>query len=239
MGLSLGQHDKLGALLQQYHYVFIESSELPPNRSQDHKIPLLPRIAPLRFCPCCYSFTQKNQMERMVGKMLVVGLIQPSHSPFSSSVLLVRMKDGNWCFCVDYHQLNKVTISDKYPLPVIQEMLEELCDTQFFRKLDLRSGYHQIRVAMEDIPKTASDTHSSHYEFMVMPFGLTNAPSTFQATINDLFRPHLRRFVPVFFDDIWVYSPSWSLHLDHLHALLRILQVNQFKVNKKNVLSAA
>ena len=108
-----------------------------------------------------------------------------------------------------------------------------------FQKTRLEVGVSSDPVEMEDIPETASDTHSSHYEFMVMPFGLTNAPSTFQATMNDLFRPHLRRFVPVFFDNIWVYSPSWSLHLDHLHALLRILQVNQFKVNKKNVLSAA
>lgn len=151
-------------------------------------------------------------MEQLVRDMLRDGVIHPSTSPFSSLVLLVRKKDGTWHFCVDYLALNAVTVRDRFLFPTINELY---C-AQFFCKLNLLSNYHQIWVGMKDIEKTAFHTHEGHYEFLVMPFGLPNTPSTFQATMNDVFCLYLCHFMLVFFNDILVYSPYWDAHLEQL-----------------------
>ena len=216
----------LQGLLESYQDVFQEPKGLPTMRDHDHKIPLKSGSEVVNLRPYRYLGLQKDCLEKMVADMLETGIIRTSNNPFASPVILVKRKDSTWRLCVDYRALNQLTIKDKYLIPMIKELLEELVRATIFSKIDLKSGYHQIHMAAGEEFKTAFRTHSGHYEFLVMPFGLTNAPATFQSLMNEIFRQHLRKFILVFFDDILVYNRTLRDHYMHLEVVLDLLRTH-------------
>ncbi len=199
-------HIDLHSLLDKHDLVFGEIAlGRPPDKGFEHTIEM-EGAKPLITTP--YRHPQKftDEIEKTIKELLAMGHIRASSSPFASSVVLVKKKDGTMRMCIDYRALNKKTIKNRYPIPRIDELLDELHGAMYFSKIDLRSGYHQIRMREQDVHKTAFTCHYGHYEFMVMPFGLTNAPATFQSCMNHLFRAQLRKNLLVFFDDLLIYS---------------------------------
>jgi hypothetical protein len=170
--------EDLQLLIAKYKDIFTDPKCLPPPRAYDHAIPLLPGSQPINAKPYHYTPLHKTEIEHQVQQLLQAGHITHSHSPFASPVLLVKKKDGSWRFCIDYRKLNDITVKNRFPMLVIDEILDELAGAKLFTKLDMRAGYHQVRMLPEDEFKTAFKTHQG-YQFKVMSFGLTNAPATF------------------------------------------------------------
>jgi hypothetical protein len=221
---------EVSLLLDEFAVVFEPLSQLPPERSCDHTIPLLPGAKPVYIRPYRYPSSLKYEIEKQVAEMLDKGIIKPSTSAFSSPVLLVRKKDGTWRFCIDYRYLNALTLKSKFPIPVFDELMDELAKAQWFSTLDLNLGYHQIRLKIGEEYKTAFQTHFGHFEFNVMAFGLCGAPATFQGAMNTTLAPLLRKCVLVFFDDILVYNATLTEYLEHLRQVLQLLANDKWQV---------
>ena len=207
---------------------------LPPEREIDFPIDLVPGTAPISLPPYRMAPAELKELKAQFQELVDGGFIRPRNSPWGAPVLFVKKKDGTWRLCIDYIQMNNVTILNKYPLPRIDDLFDQLQGAKVFSKIDLRSGYHQLRIRESDIPKAAFRTRYGHYEFLVMSFGLTNSPASFMDLMNRVFRPYLDLFVIVFIDDILVYSRS-ELELDrHLGLVLQTLRRNQLyaKFNK-------
>jgi hypothetical protein len=204
--------DKIQNILTQFPDVFATPTTLPPQHACDHNIPLILGAQPVNMRPYRHKPELKTEIEHQVTELLESGIIQHNTNQFSSPAILVKKKDGTWRLCVDYRALNSMTVVSKYPVPIIDELLDELVGAKWFSKMDLRAGYHQIRLKEGEEYKTAFQTHSGHWEYKVMPFGLAGAPATFLSAMNATLKPLLRKCVVVFFDDILVYIKSLEEH---------------------------
>ena len=193
---------------------------LPPEREVEFTIDLILGTEPISIPPYRMTPVELRELKAQLEELLSKGFIRPSISPWGAPVLFVKKKYGSLRLCIDYRQLNRVTIRNQYPLPRIDELFDQLQGSRVYSKIDLRSGYHQLRVQESDVPKTTFRTCYGHYEFLVMPFGLTNAPAAFMDLMNRVFQPYLDRFVIVFIDDILVYSGGSEEHSEHLRIVL-------------------
>ncbi|GJZ02061.1 putative reverse transcriptase domain-containing protein [Tanacetum coccineum] len=212
-------------IVQDFPEVFPEDLPgLPPTRQVEFQIDLVPGAAPVARAPYRLAPSEMKELSEQLKELSDKGFIRPSSSPWGAPVLFVKKKDGSFRMCIDYRELNKLTVKNRYPLPRIDDLFDQLQGSSVYSKIDLRSGYHQLRVREEDIPKTAFRTRYGHYEFQVMPFGLTNAPAVFMDLMNRVCKPYLDKFVIVFIDDILIYSKNKQEHEEHLKIILELLK---------------
>ncbi|GJT40602.1 putative reverse transcriptase domain-containing protein [Tanacetum coccineum] len=216
-------------LLKGYHvflaHVFPEDLPgLPPTRQVEFHIDLVPGAAPVARAPYRLAPSEMRELSEQLQELSDKGFIRPSSSPWEAPVLFVKKKDGSFRMCIIYRELNKLTVKNRYPLPRIDDLFYQLQGSSVYSKINLRSGYHQLIVREEDIPKMAFRTRYGHYEFQVMPFRLTNAPVVFMDLMNRVCKPYLDKFVIVFIDDILIYSKDKKEHEKHLKVILELLK---------------
>ncbi|GJR57217.1 putative reverse transcriptase domain-containing protein [Tanacetum coccineum] len=217
-------------VVREFPEVFPEDLPgLPPIRQVEFQIDLIPGTAPVARAPYRLAPLEMQELSNQLQELSDRGFIRPSTSPWGAPVLFVKKKDGSFRMCIDYQELNKLTVKNRYPLPKIDDLFDQLQGSSVYSKIDLRSGYHQLRVRDEDIPKTAFRTRYGHYEFQVMPFGLTNAPAVFMDLMNRVCKPYLDKFVIVFIDDILIYSRNKEEHANHLRIILELLKKEKFQ----------
>ncbi|CAI5474821.1 unnamed protein product [Closterium sp. Yama58-4] len=221
--------DDVASIIRRYPEIFADDlpDGLPPQRPEDHRIELEPGAKPTVRSQWRLSQPELDELRKQLDYLLSKGFIRPSTSPYAAPILFTPKKDGGLRMCIDYRALNRITIKSRYPIPRADDLLDQLRGAQFFSKIDLRGGYHQIRVFTDDCPKTAFRTRYGSYEYTVMPLGLTNAPSTFQLTMNGVFRDMLDKKVIVYLDDILVYSKTREQHLQDLEEVFWRLQQNR------------
>jgi len=218
---SIEEHISMVLVVDEYGDVFpYEIPKLPPSRDMDFTIDLIPRVGPVSMAPYQMAPRELAELKKHVEDLLEKKFIRPSASPWGALVLLVKKKH----LCVDYRQLNKLTIKNKYLLPRIDDLLDQLRGAVVFSKIDLSSRYHQILVKPEDVQQTTFRSRYRHYEYVVMPFGVTNAPAIFMDYMNKIFWPYLDQFFVVFIDDILIYSESREEHTEHMRVVLEVLK---------------
>nr|GEV25005.1 putative reverse transcriptase domain-containing protein [Tanacetum cinerariifolium] len=214
-----------GDRIREFPDIFPEDLPgLPPVRQVEFQINLIPGAASVARVPYRLAPSEMQELSDQLQELADRGFIRPCTSPWGAHVLFVKKKDGSFRMCIDYQELNKLTVKNRYPLPMIDDLLDQLQGSSIYSKINLRSGYHQLRLRHEDIPKTAFRTRYGQYEFQVMPFGLTNAPAVFMDLMNRVCKPYLDNFVIVFIVDILIYSRNKEEHANHLRIILELLR---------------
>nr|GEV94828.1 putative reverse transcriptase domain-containing protein [Tanacetum cinerariifolium] len=222
---SKGNQLKDVPIVRDFPKVFPEDlSGLPPAQSVEFQIDFIPGAAPVARAPYRLAPSEMKELSEQLQELSDKGFIRPSSSPWGAPVLFVKKKDGSFRMCIDYRELNKLIVKNRYPLPRIDDLFDQLQGSNIYSKIDLRSGYHQLRVREQDIPKTPFRTWYGHYEFQVMPFELINAPAVFMDLMNRVSKPYLDKFVIVFNDDILIYSKDKKEHEEHLKAILELFK---------------
>ncbi|GKD50749.1 putative reverse transcriptase domain-containing protein [Tanacetum coccineum] len=212
-------------VIRDFLEVFLEELPgLPPPRQEQFRIDLVPGAAPVARAPYRLAPSEMKELSVKLQELLEKGFIHLSSSPWGASVLFMNKKDGSFRMYIDYRELNKLTVKNRYPLSGINDLFDQLQGSSVHSKIDLRSRYHQLRIKEEDIPITAFRTRYGHFEFQVMPFGLTNVPAVFMDLMNRVCKPYLDKFVIVFIDDILVYSKDEEEHEKHLKIILELLK---------------
>ncbi|GKB84021.1 putative nucleotidyltransferase, ribonuclease H [Tanacetum coccineum] len=212
-------------IVRDFEDVFPDDlSGLPPQRQVEFCIDLIPRATLVAKSPYRLAPSEMQELSEQLQELHDKGFIRPSHSPWGALVLFVKKKDGSFRMCIDYRELNKLTIKNRYPLLRINDLFDQLQGARYFFKIDLRSGYHQLRVQDDDISKTVFRIRYGHFEFTVMPFGLTNAPAVFMDLMNRVCKPYLDKFIIVFIDDILIYSKTKEDHENNLRLMLYLLR---------------
>ncbi|KAK8586224.1 hypothetical protein V6N13_130745 [Hibiscus sabdariffa] len=226
---------EVGRLLDQFQDMMPSElpKQLPPKREVDHRIELVPNVEPPAKAPYRMASPELEELRRQLNELLDAGFIRPSKAPYGAPVLFQKKHDGSLRMCIDYRALNKLTVKNKYPIPLIADLFDQLGSARWFTKLDLRSGYYQVRIAEGDEPKTACVTRYGSFEFLVMPFGLTNALATFCTLMNKVLQPFLDRFVVVYLDDIVEYSNTLEEHVEHLRQVFQVLRENELFVKRE------
>jgi hypothetical protein len=228
-----GRNTRLNDMLLQFSNVFEAPLEGAP-------VPNLPECIPIESGHKAsdrpafrLSLKERHEDEKQVADLLVKGWIEPSSSNYGAPVLFVPKPDGSMRMCIDCRALNRITTRNKYPLPRIDDLMDNLGAAKYFSSLDLTAGYHQLVLPPSDRPKTAFNTHIGKYEWRVLPMGLTNAPAVFQNTMHRIFRPYLNQFVCVYLDDVLIFSRTEEEHFAHLEIVLKLLQ--QYHLKAKQV----
>jgi hypothetical protein len=218
-------------VVQDYPDVFLkELSGMLPDHDIEFLIELLPGTPPISKRSYRMPVNELVELKKQIAELQAKGFIRPSSSPWGAPVLFVKKKDGTQRMCVDYRSLKEVTIKNKYPLQRIEDLFDQMKGASVFSKIDLRSGYHQLKIWESDIPKTVFHTRYGLYEYIVMSFGLTNAPAYFMYLMNKVFMEYLNRFIVVFIDDILIFSKTMEEHEEHLRLVLEKLRSNQLYV---------